>query len=147
MSRVTLYARVGGHDVVSAIVSGVLPRPRRDPPVVHVRRRRPDDGPKRAMRHLNDLLSSAGVPVYFTGRDIRMSREGTRLGEVDWSAVMKHLHAAWDVFRVQPPVRDEAAAHVNCTKNDMVGTWKASRHDAACNLTCAQSGAGRLVPR
>lgn len=58
--------------------------------------------------------------MYYTGRDMKTSHKGMRLGEADWSAFMKHLHAALGTFKVQEPERDELVAFVQSTKDDMV---------------------------
>ena len=121
MSQETLYARLGGYDAISAVVSDLLPRLRQDPLLALFWQRRPEDSLQRSKQLLIDFLCShAGGPVYYTGRDMRTSHKGMRLGEADWSAFMKHLHAALDAFKVQQRERDELVSFVQSTKGDVV---------------------------
>jgi hemoglobin len=121
MSQKTLYARLGGYDAISAVVSELLPRLQQDPSLSHFWQRRPEDSLQRSKQLLIDFLcSGAGGPVYYTGRDMKTSHKGMRLNEADWSAFMKHLHATLDTFKVQQSERDELVAFIQSTKMDMV---------------------------
>ena len=121
MSQETLYVRLGGYDAISAVVGDLLPRLQHDPLLAQFWQRRPEDSLKRSKQLLIDFLSAnAGGPVYYAGRDMKTSHKGMRLSEADWSAFMKHLHAALDSLKVRRPERDEVVALVDSTKNDMV---------------------------
>ena len=121
MSQESLYARLGGYDAISAVVSDLLPRLQQDPSLSHFWHRRPEDSLQRSKQLLIDFLcSGAGGPVYYTGRDMKTSHKGMRLSEADWSAFMKHLHATLDSFEVQQLERDELVAFIQSTKMDMV---------------------------
>ena len=121
MNQASLYARLGGYDAIAAVVSDLLPRLRQDPLLAHFWHRRPEDSLQRSKQLLIDFLcSSAGGPVYYTGRDMKTSHKGMRLGEADWSAFMKHLHATFDAFKIPQRERDELGAFIQSTKRDMV---------------------------
>jgi hemoglobin len=121
MSKKTLYERLGGYDVISAVVNDLLPRLREDPQLARFWQHRGEDSLKRSKQLLIDFLcSSAGGPVYYTGRDMATSHKGMRISETDWSAFMGHLHATAEAFQVPPAERDEVVAIVQSTKNDMV---------------------------
>ncbi len=121
MSQKTLYARLGGYDAISAVVSDLLPRLQQDPLLSHFWQRRPEDSMQRSKQLLIDFLcSGAGGPVYYTGRDMKTSHKGMRLSEADWSAFMKHLHVTLDAFNVPQIERDELAQFIESTKMDMV---------------------------
>ena len=121
MSQKTLYARLGGYDAISAVVSDLLPRLQQDPLLSHFWQRRPEDSLQRSKQLLIDFLcSGAGGPVYYTGRDMKTSHKGMRLSEADWSAFMKHFHATLDAFNVPQIERDELAQFIESTKMDMV---------------------------
>jgi hemoglobin len=121
MSHETLYARMGGYDAISAVVSDLLPRLRQDPLLSHFWERRPEDSLQRSKQLLIDFLcSGAGGPVYYTGRDMKTSHKGMTLTEADWSAFMKHLHVTLDTFKIDHPERDELVALVQETKDDIV---------------------------
>lgn len=121
MSKKTLYERLGGYDAISAVVSDLLPRLREDPLLSHFWHRRPEDSLKRSKQLLTDFLcSSAGGPVYYTGRDMKTSHKGMRISEADWSAFLRHLNATLDIFKVPQAERDELVAFIQSTKMDMV---------------------------
>ncbi len=121
MSQQTLYARLGGYDAISAVVSDLLPRLQQDPLLSHFWHRRPEDSLQRSKQLLIDFLcSGAGGPVYYTGRDMKTSHKGMRLSEGDWSAFMKHLYAALDTFKVPQAESDELVQFIESTKMDMV---------------------------
>ena len=121
MSQKTLYARLGGYDAISAVVSDLLARLQQDPLLSHFWQRRPEDSMQRSKQLLIDFLcSGAGGPVYYTGRDMKTSHKGMKLNEADWSAFMKHLHLTLDAFNVPQIERDELAQFIESTKMDMV---------------------------
>jgi len=121
MNKKTLYERLGSYDAISAVVSDLLPRLREDPLLGHFWHRRPEDSLKRSKQLLIDFLcSSAGGPVYYTGRDMKTSHKGMRINEADWLAFLRHLNATLDVFKIPQAERDEVVALIQSTKMDMV---------------------------
>lgn len=121
MRNETLYARLGGYDAISAVVSDLLPRLRGDPLLAHFWQRRPEDSLQRSKQLLIDFLcANAGGPVYYTGRDMKTAHRGMKLADADWSAFMTHLHAALDTFPIERPERDELVAFIQSTKSEMV---------------------------
>ena len=121
MSKKTLYERLGGYDVISAVVSDLLPRLRGDPALAHFWQHRPEDTLNRSKQLLIDFLcSSAGGPVYYTGRDMKTSHKGMKISEPNWAAFLGHLHATLQAFEVPQAERDDLVAFVQSTKTDMV---------------------------
>ena len=121
MSKTTLYERLGGYDAISAVVNDLLPRLQADAQLARFWQHRGEDGVKREKQLLIDFLcSSAGGPLYYTGRDMKTSHKGMRISETDWSAFLGHLHATLEAFRVPQAERDEVVAFVQSTKKDMV---------------------------
>src|SRR6266550_6985374 len=101
MSKKTLYERLGGYDAISAVVNDLLPRVQADPQLARFWQHRGEDGMKRERQLLIDFLcSSAGGPLYYTGRDMKTSHTGMRISEIDWSAFLGHLNATLDAFGV-----------------------------------------------
>ncbi len=117
----SLYGRLGGYDAIAAVVNDLLPRLRADPLLGRFWQHRPEDSLKRSKQLLIDFLcSSAGGPLYYTGRDMKSSHKGMSISESDWSAFLGHFHAALDALRVPQPGREELVAFVQSTKTDMV---------------------------
>ncbi len=121
MSRKTLYERLGGYDAIAAVVNDLLPRLRGDPQLAHFWQHRSEDNLKRSKQLLIDFLcSSAGGPVYYTGRDMKTSHKGMKISETNWTAFLGHLHSTLGVFQVAQAERDDLVAFVQSTKLDMV---------------------------
>ena len=121
MSKPTLYERLGRYDAIAAVATDLLPRLQADPQLARFWQHRGEDGLKREKQLLIDFLcSSAGGPLYYTGRDMKISHKGMRISESDWSAFLGHLNATLEVFQVPPTERDEVVAFVQSTKADIV---------------------------
>ena len=121
MSKRTLYERLGGYDAISAVANDLLPRLQADSQLAPFWQHRGEDGLKREKQLLIDFLcSSAGGPLYYTGRDMKTSHAGMKISESDWSAFLGHLNATLGAFQVPQAERDEVVAFVQSTKPDMV---------------------------
>jgi len=121
MSKTTLYARLGGYDAISAVANDLLPRLQADSQLARFWQHRGEDGVKREKQLLIDFLcSSAGGPLYYTGRDMKTSHKGMKISESDWAAFLGHLSATLEVFQVPPAERDDVVAFVQSTKPDIV---------------------------
>ena len=121
MSKSTLYDRLGGYDAIAAVANDLLPRLQADSQLARFWQHRGEDGIKREKQLLIDFLcSSAGGPLYYTGRDMKTSHKGMKISEGDWSAFLGHLNATLDAFQVPQPERDEVLAFVHSTKSDIV---------------------------
>jgi hemoglobin len=121
MTSRTLYERLGGYDAICAVADDLLPRLKGDALLARFWQHRGDDGVRREKQLLIDFLcSSAGGPVYYTGRDMRLSHRGMRISERDWAAFLEHLNATLDAFQVPRAERDEVVAFIQSTKADIV---------------------------
>lgn len=121
MSKKTLYERLGGYDAIAAVAHDLLPRLQADSQLARFWQNRGDDGIRREKQLLIDFMcSSAGGPLYYTGRDMKTSHKGMRISEIDWSAFWGHLNATLEAFQVPQAERDEVLAFVRSTKPDIV---------------------------
>jgi hemoglobin len=121
MSDKTLYERLGGYDAICAVANDLLPRLQADPQLARYWQHRAEDGLNREKQLLIDFLcSSAGGPLYYTGRDMKISHKGMKISESDWSAFLGHVNATLEAFRVPQPERDQVVAFVQSTKPDIV---------------------------
>jgi len=121
MSKKTLYERLGGYDAISAVADDLLPRLQTDSQLARFWQHRGEDGLKREKQLLVDFLcSSAGGPMYYTGRDMKISHKGMTISESDWSRFLAHLNATLQAFQVPQAERDEVVAFVQSTKSDIV---------------------------
>ena len=123
MSTKSLYERLGGYDAISAVAVSLLQRLQADALLARFWQNRGDDGIKREKQLLVDFLcSSAGGPLYYTGRDMKISHTGMKISERDWSAFLGHLNATLGAFRVPQAERDDVIAFIQSTKDDIVET-------------------------
>ncbi len=121
MSQKTLYERLGGYDAICAVANDLLPRLQADPRLGRFWQHRGEDGIEREKQLLIDFLcSSAGGPLYYTGRDMKISHKGMKISEGDWGALLAHLNATLDAFKVPQPERGEVVAFIQSTKTDIV---------------------------
>jgi hemoglobin len=121
MSETTLYERLGGYDAISAVANDLLGRLQADSQLARYWQHRGEDGIGREKQLLIDFLcSSAGGPLYYTGREMRTSHKGMQISEIDWSTFLGHLNATLDAFEVPRAERDDVIAFVQSTKPDIV---------------------------
>jgi hemoglobin len=121
MSQKTLYERLGGYDAICAVANDLLPRLQADPRLGRFWQHRGEDGVEREKQLLIDFLcSSAGGPLYYTGRNMKISHKGMKISEGDWGALLGHLNATLDAFKVPQPERGEVIAFIQSTKTEIV---------------------------
>jgi hemoglobin len=121
MSNKSLYERLGGYDAIAAVCNNLIPRLESDPQLGRFWQHRGSDGVEREKQLLIDFLcSSAGGPMYYTGRDMKTSHKGMRISESDWVLAVGHLKATLEAFQVPQAELDEVVAFVESTKSDIV---------------------------
>ena len=82
---------------------------------------RGDDGIERERQLLIDYLcSNAGGPVYYTGRDMKLTHIGMKISESDWSVLMGHAGDTMEALNVLQQERDDVVAFVLSLKEDIV---------------------------
>ena len=117
----TLYERLGGYDAICAVADDLLPRLQADPQLGRFWAHRGEDGVKREKQLLIDYLcASAGGPMYYTGRDMKLSHRGMRISDSDWNVFLGHAAATLAKFRVPESEQREVVAFVQSLKQDIV---------------------------
>ena len=66
------------------------------------------------------LCANAGGPVYYTGRDMKVSHKGMNISESDWVIFLEHAGATMGVLQVPKQECDEVVAFVLSLKGDIV---------------------------
>lgn len=121
MSEKSLYERLGGYDALVAVADNLLPRLAGDEQLGRFWAHRGADGIQREKQLLVDFLaSSAGGPMYYTGRDMLLSHQGMQVSSSDWDAFIGHLNATLDEFKVPEPERTDVLAFIDSTRADIV---------------------------
>jgi hemoglobin len=83
----SLYKRIGGYDVIAAVIDDLFALMRADPRFARFGAGRSLDSRRRAQQLTVDLICSAsGGPCYYMGRDMRTSHAGLQITESEWEA-------------------------------------------------------------
>jgi hemoglobin len=121
MPDASLYQRLGGYDAIAAVAEDLVSRLRADALLGRFWQHRGSDGVRREKQLLIDFLcSSAGGPLFYTGRDMATAHRGMRISQRDWSAFSAHLRATLDAFSVPAAERDAVIGFIESTKPDIV---------------------------
>jgi hemoglobin len=121
MSDKSLYERLGGYDVIVVAVDEILSRLTNDSQLGRFWQNRGRDGIARERQLLIDYLcNSAGGPMYYTGRDMKLLHEGMGISESDWSLFTGHVAAALDHLSVSDPERGDLLGFIESLKGDIV---------------------------
>lgn len=121
MSQKSLYERLGGYDGITAFTNDLLPRLQADSQLGRFWQNRGDDGLAREKQLLIDYLcSSAGGPMYYTGRDMKTTHRGMKISESDWSVFLGHAGATMKALQVDQQECDDVVAFVLSLKDDIV---------------------------
>ncbi len=121
MNEKSLYERLGGYDGITAFTNDLLPRLQADPQLGRFWQNRGDDGIERERQLLIDYLcSSAGGPVYYTGRDMKTSHKGMNISENDWSIFLEHAGSTMQALQVPEKECNDVVEFVLSLKRDIV---------------------------
>ena len=117
----TLYQRLGGYDAIAAVADDLLPRLRNDSQLGRFWQNRAEDSIMREKQLLSDFLcANAGGPMYYRGRDMRLSHRGMGISESDWNVFLGHAAATLAKFRVPEAEQRDVVAFVQGPKKDIV---------------------------
>jgi hemoglobin len=121
MTEKSLYERLGGYDGVTGFVNNLLPRLQSDSLLGRFWENRGADGIEREKQLLIDYLcTNAGGPVYYTGRDMKLSHKGMNISENDWEAFFGHAGATMEALSLPQQECDDVVAFVSSLKEDIV---------------------------
>jgi hemoglobin len=93
-TRASLYGRLGGYDVIAALVAGLFQRLKDDPRFARFGAGRSLDSKARVQQlTVEQLCALAGGPCIYLGRDMKTSHRGLGITEDEWEANREHtLH-------------------------------------------------------
>ena len=117
----SLYERLGGYDAMAAVADDLMPRLMHDPQLGRFWAHRGEDGLAREHQLLVDFLcASAGGPLYYRGRDMKLTHIGMRISNSDWELFLGHLTTTIEQFNVPERERQEVFTFVESLKADIV---------------------------
>ena len=121
MAEKSLYERLGGYEGIVAFTNDLLPRMQADPQLGRFWQHRGDDGIAREHQLLIDYLcAKSGGPMYYTGRDMKLTHVGMKISERDWEIFLEYAGATMKALDVPKQECDEVGAFVASLKSDIV---------------------------
>ena len=121
MAEASLYERLGGYEGIVAFTNDLLPRMQADSQLGRFWQNRGDDGIAREHQLLIDYLcAKSGGPMYYTGRDMKLTHVGMKISERDWAIFLEHAGATMKALDVPKQECDEVGAFVASLKSDIV---------------------------
>jgi hemoglobin len=104
----SLYSRLGGYDVIAAFVRDLMPRLRTDPILAVYWKGISEDSARRGDQLTVDFICAAFEgPVYYAGRDMKLSHKGLGISEPEWDIFMPHVAATLDSVGIAPREKEE----------------------------------------
>ena len=117
----SLYRRMGGYDVIAAVIDEFLSRFGSDPGLARFGGGRSLDSRQRTRQLIvEQICSLAGGPCVYTGRDMKASHAGLGITEAEWQATLHHASAALEKCRLAPTEKAEFLAIFQRYKDDIV---------------------------
>lgn len=117
----TLYERLGGYDAIAAATNDLLGRLFSDPRLGVYWKGKGEDGKKRDIQLIiNYMVAEAGGPMYYVGREMKLTHKGLGITEGDWEIFMRHARATLQKFEVPARETDEVLAFFTGLKADVV---------------------------
>lgn len=117
----SLYRRIGGYDVIAAIVDDFFAAMRDDPRFARFGTGRGADSKQRAQQlTVEQLCALSGGPCVYIGRDMKTSHAGLGITEAEWEASLQLLANSLDRLGVAPRERAEFVALFGAYQEDIV---------------------------
>ena len=107
----SLYRRLGGYDVIAAIVDSVMERLRTDPRFARRSGGGTDEAPQRGLHHLvGQMCELSGGPCIYIEGAMRLPHGRLGITERDWKATKKHVARTLSELRVARKESEEVIA-------------------------------------
>lgn len=117
----SLYKRIGGYDIIAAVVDDLFAQMRADARFIRFGVGRSIDSRRRAQQLTVDLICSAsGGPCYYMGRHMRASHAGLRITLAEWEASIEMTRKALQNQSVAVEEQSEFLALFEQYRNDIV---------------------------
>lgn len=118
---VSLYERLGGYDVIAAVVDEFFARFGEDPELTpFLGGINAAEGARVRQRFVDFACARTGGPCLYLGRDMRAAHEGLPIADVHFDRVMGHLQAAVSAVGVPEDAGAELIAMFEALRSDIV---------------------------
>ncbi|WP_299182668.1 group 1 truncated hemoglobin [uncultured Neptuniibacter sp.] len=120
-AEASLYERLGGYDAISAVVDDVVQQIASDKKLGRFWAHRGDDGITREKQLIVDfIVHKAGGPLYYTGREMKLSHQGMKIDQEDWDILITALKNTLLKFQVPTQETQEVLEFFDSTRQDIV---------------------------
>ncbi len=120
-SEKTLYRRLGGYDVIAAVISDLFALMAADPRLARFGAGRSLDSRSRGRQlTIDQLCALTGGPCVYIGRDMKTAHTGLGISEEDWKRMMELTAAALDRNNVPKKEKEEFLGIFEGFKDDIV---------------------------
>jgi hemoglobin len=121
MSAKSLYERLGGYDVIAAIIRDFYARLFADPEIGLYFKGHSDRSRQALIqRTIEFFCDAAGGPVTYIGLDMKIAHTGLALGQAEWVTTGKHLMASLERFAVGQGEASELLTLIEALKSDVL---------------------------
>jgi hemoglobin len=118
----TLYQRIGGYDVVAAIIDDMGPRALNDPAFSMFFTDMDEEAGKAArQRAVNLVCELAGGPCFYIGHDMKTVHEGMGITDEQWRLNLGHLSDTLDALHIAGDEKSDVIAIFAGFQEDIVG--------------------------
>jgi len=121
MSEQSLFNKLGGHESIVAFVEAIFSRVTSDPLIGRYWKYRGTDGIKKEKELAVEFFTkiTEGNSAY-SGRDMKITHEGMKITEKDWSVFCSHVVEVVKQFGLPPEIQEEVEKLISLYKNDIV---------------------------
>ena len=121
MKENSLYNRLGGYDVIAALVDNMLELLKQDPRFGRFGTGRNLDSHRRARQLSVDLICHlAGGPSFYMGRNMKTSHEGLAITKTEWEVSIDCARQALRELGIGPRETNEVVGLLEKFKSDIV---------------------------
>jgi len=117
----TLYQRMNGYDVISAVVDDFIDQLGKDPAFDRFGHGRAKDSSKKTKQLVKEFICwKADGPCAYTGREMAPSHQGLEITAKEWETSSKMLQASLEKFKVPEKEQKEFMALIEKLRDDIV---------------------------
>jgi hemoglobin len=127
-TNASLYKRLGGYDVIAAVVDDLFQMLRSDPRFSRFGMGRSMDSHQRARQLLVDQLCQlAGGPCFYIGRDMKTSHAGLGITQEEWEVNLDYTRQALRKHGIGQRESDEVIAVFERYRSEIVEVSTSAR--------------------
>jgi len=116
----SLYARLGGYDVIAAIVDEFLQTLTSEPQMARFGAMNFESRKRNRQLTLDYLCAKSGGPTFYLGKDMKTAHEGLAISDSEWNLAMDHVQRAVVKFKLPAQESKEFLALFSDLKDQIV---------------------------